>query len=222
MAHELGRPVGELRDDARERFGGGAVGVEAVDEVIRRPHAGRAQAAARALARRPNGNGSPFRRGGDDRPDRRVKRRVVVGVEVRRGLARHALEESRSAPRAPRRSRLPGGRREAPRGCRRNDPFGARLGTSLGGDAGRPPPVRTKWRPRDSSGARSAACRIARAAAFSRTMTVAEVTIPRACASKMPSLIPGERPKSSALTMSCLKLTAFSTRIGCPRNSAPS
>ncbi len=43
-------------------------------------------------------------------------------------------------------------------------------------------------------GARSAAVRIPRAAEVSRTITVAEVTIPRACASSVPALTPGERP----------------------------
>ncbi len=78
---------------------------------------------------------------------------------------------------------------------------GGQRGQILRGAAGRPPPVSAKWRPSESLGARSAASRIPRAAAFSSTMTVAEVTMPRVCAWSVPALTPADRPKSSALTM---------------------
>ena len=85
---------------------------------------------------------------------------------------------------------------------RRKRPSGASVGTAFAAAAGRPPPVTTKCRPSDIRGARSAAARIPRAAEASRTITVADVTIPPSCASRVPALTPGERPKSSALTIS--------------------
>ena len=108
---------------------------------------------------------------------------------------------ARKAPEAP------SGSLEQPRGLAvgpsGNVPEGpTRLGTSVGGRTGSPS-VKTRQRPRLSFGC-SAERAAASWAAPPPTTRVALVTMPSAWALAMPWLIGEERPKSSAVTISCL------------------
>ena len=201
MTHQLGGPVRELPQDAFDGLEADVFGVEAVQEDVRGSHAGGAQRPAALLGRSARRQTALA---GDRREDERdglMQRDVVVGVEVGRRLSRENLEDADLRLELATDLGLRDAAAAAPRGCGRNLPSGARTGRLFAGAAGRPPPVNAKWRPRARLGARSAASRIPRAAAFSSTMTVAEVTMPRVCAWSVPALTPGDRPKSSALTM---------------------
>ena len=136
----------------------------------------------------------PSRRGREDGLDRRMESDVVVRVEVPRRPACEGregadlrLELRRDLPGRQRGGELLAAPAEAAAGSEIRDVAGA--------DAGGPPPVRAKWRPSERPGARSAASRIPRAAAFSSTITVADVTMPRSYASRVPTLIPGRAPE---------------------------
>ena len=79
--------------------------------------------------------------------------------------------------------------------------------------SGELPPTSTRWQPTSSVGV-SRARRTASSKAAPLAISVVAVTMPRRCASTMPSFTSAVNPKSSAFTTSCLRALKISSGEG--------